>query len=81
MALFIRDDEVDALASELQKATKAATKKEAVRIALRNELERTKRRDRSDKRLLRAMALADAMGPSDPNFDTKRFMDEMWGDS
>lgn len=81
MALFIRDDEVDELAAELQKATKAVTKKEAVRIALRNELERTKRRNRSDERFLRAMALADAMGPSDPNFDMKRFMDEMWGDS
>ena len=29
MALFIRDDEVDALATELQRATGAATKKEA----------------------------------------------------
>ncbi len=81
MALFIRDDEVDALATELQKVTKAATKKEVVRTALRNELERTRRRDRSDKRFLQAMALADAMGPSDPNFDMKRFMDEMWGDN
>jgi antitoxin VapB len=81
MALFIRDDEVDALATELQKATRAATKKEAVRIALKNELTRTKRRNRFDARFLRAMALADAMGPSDPNFDMKRFTDEMWGDN
>ena len=43
MALFIRDDEVDALATELQRATGAATKKEAVRIALKHELGRTKR--------------------------------------
>lgn len=81
MALFIRDDEVDALATELQKITGAATKKEAVRTALKHELGRTKRRNRLDERFMRAMALADAMGPSDPDFDMKQFTDEMWSDN
>ncbi len=81
MALFILDEEVDSLATELQKATGASTKKEAVRIALRHELVRTKRKNPLDDRFARAMAIADAMGPSDPAFDMKRFTDEMWGDS
>ncbi len=81
MALFIRDDEVDALATELQKVTKAATKKEAVRLALRNELDRTQR-----KRPLLAVVgelqqRVAALGPGDPDFDMKRFTDEMWGDA
>jgi antitoxin VapB len=81
MALFIRDDEVDALASELQRVTKAATKKDAVRAALRNELERT----RQNRPLLTVIdelqEKVAALGPSDPDFDMKRFMDEMWGDA
>lgn len=81
MALFIRDDEVDALAAELQKVTKSATKKDAVRLALRNELERVRR-----KRPLRSVIedlqeKVAALGPTDPAFDMKRFTDEMWGDS
>lgn len=81
MALFIRDDEVDALATELQKVTKAATKKEAVRLALRNELDRTQR----SRKLLTVVAELQkkvaALGPSDPDFDMKRFTDEMCGDA
>jgi antitoxin VapB len=38
MALFIRDDEVDALAEEVRKLTKAKTKTEAVRRALQAQL-------------------------------------------
>ncbi|MCO5162009.1 MAG: type II toxin-antitoxin system VapB family antitoxin [Mesorhizobium sp.] len=80
MALFIRDDEVDALATELQKATRSATKKDAVRQALKNELARTRDRSNDDDLLNRALAMADAMGESDPTFDMKKFTDEMWGD-
>jgi len=81
MPLFIRDDEVDALAGELQKLTKARTKTEAVRRALQNELARTRKALPLRDRLARAKALADAMGPSDPAFDMKTFTDEMWGDN
>ena len=81
MPLFIRDDEVDALAGEVQKLTKARTKTEAVRRALQNELARTRKMLPLRERLARAKALADAMGPSDPTFDMKAFTDEMWGGS
>ncbi len=41
MSLYIRDDEVDALAKKVQQVTKARNKTEAVRRALQNELART----------------------------------------
>lgn len=79
MALFIRDPEVADLVAEIQKLTKAPTKTEAVRRALQNELARTRKALPLRDRLDRARRLADAMGPSDPTFDMKRFSDEMWG--
>lgn len=80
MPLFIRDAEVDALAEEVQKLTKARTKTDAVRRALQNELARTRKALPLRQRLARAQALADAMGPSDPSFNMKSYTDEMWGD-
>lgn len=80
MALFIRDSSVDALAAELQKAMKAPSKKEAVRLALQHELHRVRKAMPLRERLTRAMALADAMGPGDPTFDMKKYTDAMWGD-
>ena len=80
MALFIRDETVVALADELKEALKAPSKKEAVRTALEIALKETRRKRPFSERIKRAQALADAMGPSDPDFDMKKFMDEMWGD-
>lgn len=81
MALFIRDDEVDALAAELQRVTKAATKKDAVRLALRNELERSLRNRALLTVVEELQEKTASLGPSDPGFDMKRFTDEMWGDA
>jgi antitoxin VapB len=78
MALYIRDAEVDALAAELQKVTKARTKTEAVRRALQNELALARKAQPLRERLGRARALADAMGPSDADVVLKAFADEMW---
>lgn len=80
MPLFIRDDKVDALAAEVQRTIKAASKTEAVRIALQNELDRARMRAPLRRRLAGAMAIADAMGPGDPDFDMKAFSDTMWDD-
>jgi len=80
MALFIRDDTVDHLASEVQKALKTATKKEAVRIALEHELGRVRPKPTIFERVRRAQELADELRPSDPDFDMKKFTDEMWED-
>jgi len=80
MPLYIRDDEVDALAVEVQAATGAATKTEAVRMALRHELERSQTRHPLRERLAAARAAARQIGPVDSEFDMKRFADAMWGD-
>jgi len=81
MALLIRDAEVDALAEELRRLTRAKTKTEAVRRALKAQLMQTRRLRPLNERLARSKALADSMGPSDPSFDIKRFTDAMWGDA
>ena len=80
MALFIRDAEVDALAEEVRKLTKAKTKTEAVRRALEAQLVEARRRQPLRERLARSKALADAIGRSDPAFDMKAYTDEMWGE-
>lgn len=81
MALFIRDAEVDALAEEVRRVTKAKTKTEAVRRALQAQLTVALREMPIEDRLARSMALADAMGPGDPTFDMKAFTDEMWDEA
>jgi antitoxin VapB len=78
MALYIRDPEVDELATELQRLTKAATKTDTVKAALQRELLRARRKAPIHERLERAKSLADAMGSGDPAFDQKTFSDEMW---
>jgi len=78
LALFIRDNTVDALAAQLQKALKAPTKTEAVRQALQRELDRVQQQRPLRERIAKAQAIAGAMGSSDPNFDMKIFTDEMW---
>ncbi|WP_018897448.1 type II toxin-antitoxin system VapB family antitoxin [Rhizobium sp. 2MFCol3.1] len=80
MALYISDEDVDRLAAEIQELTKAPTKTEAVRRALENELARARKTVPIEVRLAKAKAIADAMGKGDPDFDMKRFTDEMWGD-
>lgn len=78
LALFIRDDTVDALAAQLQKALKAPSKTDAVRQALQHELDRVQQQRPLRERIAKAQAIAGAMGAGDPNFDMKTFTDEMW---
>ena len=80
MALFIRDEAADSLEVELQKALKTTTKKDAVRVALENELERVKRQRTRAAGITELQEKIAALGPSDPDFNMKRFTDEMWGD-
>jgi antitoxin VapB len=81
MALFIRDAEVEALADEVRKITKAKTKTEAVRRALKAHLAEARRLTPLRERMARSKALADAIGPSDRAFDMKAYSDEMWGET
>lgn len=81
MALYIRDEAVDALAVQLQELTKAPTKTDAVRTALQNEIERKQSEIPLKDRLraIREQAYANGLVP-DPDFDQKAFFDELSGD-
>ncbi len=78
MPLYIRDDEVDELATRLQHLTGTPTKTQVVRQALEREVRRLEAARPLDERIARSMALADAMGTGKGNFDMKAFTDEMW---
>lgn len=80
MPLYIRDDEVDALAARLQRETNAPSKTEAVRIALLHELERNRTKVPLRDRIVRLQAEAKKIGLPNPDFDMKKFTDEMWED-
>jgi len=79
MPLYIRNNDVDALAAKVQAATGARTKTEAVRRALEHELARIAAAKTFDERNADLLAKADAFGRRDPDFDMKAFTDEMWG--
>ncbi|WP_081159856.1 type II toxin-antitoxin system VapB family antitoxin [Ensifer aridi] len=79
MPLYIRDDDVDALAKKVQQVTKTPTKTEAVRRALQNELARAEQAVPLKERVKKIQDSVRAkMGPSTPDFDMKKFTDEMW---
>jgi antitoxin VapB len=80
MPLYIRDRTVDQLAERVQKATGVKTKTDAVRLSLEHELERATARMGFDQRNADVLAMADALGRTNPDFDMKAFTDEMWGD-
>lgn len=81
MPLYIKDDEVDALATELQTLSGAATKTEAVRTALKDAIERKWDRKTAMRQAIKeAQEMARKMGVrNDPDFDMKEFMDDLSG--
>lgn len=68
MPPFARDPAVDRLTQKVRKLATLRAKTAAVHHA-------------QQQRLVRAKAMAEAMGPGDPDFDVKADMDEMWGDA
>jgi antitoxin VapB len=79
MSLYIRDDEVDALAKKVQQVTKAPNKTEAVRRALQNELARAQQSIPLKERVKKLQdRVQDRVGPNKPAFDMKKFTDDMW---
>ena len=79
MALFIKDDTVDDLAIKYQKITGAKTKTDAVRNALTAQIDAITQRKPLLERLEPILKRADELGHGDPDFDMKKFSDEMWG--
>lgn len=84
MALFLTDEELDALAEKAQKVLNAPTKEDAVRQALERVVENTDTpaTDTEEKTLAeKVKAIQDEvrrLGTPNPNFDQKAFLDEMW---
>lgn len=81
MPLYIRDDTVDKLAEDLMAVTGARTKTEAVRGALEAQLTILKSKQTLFERLGGIWATVDGMGTPDPDFDMKRYTDELWGET
>jgi antitoxin VapB len=81
MSLYIRDPEVDALAAKLQELTRSRTKTDAVRNALVEAIERATAARSFADRNAPVLAMADALGPTEPDFDSKAFFDDMWGET
>lgn len=81
MSLYIRDPEVAALAAKLQELTRSRTKTDAVRNALIDAIERANAARSFADRNARVLAMADALGPTRPDFDSKAFFDEMWDET
>jgi antitoxin VapB len=80
MSLYIRDNDVDALAVRVQQLTKAPNKTEAVRRALQNELARAQEAiPLKDRIKIIQDDVKARMGPNKPDFDMKKYTDEMWG--
>ncbi len=65
MPLYIRDDEVAALARQVQVASGCKTVTDAVRLALHHELERLRDSLPLSLRLGKALAIADAIDLAD----------------
>lgn len=81
MPLFIRNPEVSAMADELTRLTRADSKTEAVREALRHELERARRKVPLRDRLARIHERAAEIGLPNREFDFGAFTDDMWENS
>lgn len=80
MPLYIKDNDVDQLATMVQEKAGVRTKTEAVRLALQHELQRINEKLPASERARKAIAIAQAMGPGgDSDFDMKAFTDEGWG--
>lgn len=78
MPLYIKDPDVAEMAEALRKLTSAPSKTEAVRQALKSALEAATEKPSRSQGLSEAIAIAQRIGPFDPDFDQKRFFDEMW---
>lgn len=78
MPLYIKDDAVAELARRTKEATGARTVTEAVRVALEKALAEAKTSRSPLDRFAEALAIADAMGPSDHSVDMKQFMDDLY---
>lgn len=77
MPLYIRDDSVDDLANQVMRLTGAKNKTEAVRSALIAQIKMKKAATPLLDKVKEAQRVADKIGPVNPDFDMKAYLDEM----
>lgn len=80
MPLFVKDEQVSLLVEQYRALTGARNKTEAVRLALQRQIEAERRAVPLAERVAGIQADVARMGATDPDYDHKRFMDEMWGE-
>ena len=83
MPLYVRDERVNQLAEQARRILNAPTKTDVIRQALEKVVADAEPGTEPDERPLaeRLKAFRDryqSMGTPDPNFDEKKFLDEMW---
>lgn len=78
MPLYIKDDAVNHLAMKYQRATGAASKTEAVRMALEEALDRLHRNTPLMDRMLELQKIADGIGEVDLTKEPKDLSDDIW---
>lgn len=81
MPLYIRDDKVDALAEQVMRLTGAKTKTDAVREALQAALDAKLNQTSIFDKIKPLQSRVAELGEVNPDFDMKKFTDEMWGDA
>jgi antitoxin VapB len=79
MPLYIRDNSVDQLAERLRKALRVHTKTDAVRTALKHELERIENATPMGDRV-REIQMSLGIGGRTGGFDHKAFSDSLYGE-
>jgi antitoxin VapB len=79
MALYVKDEEADRMAQEVQAAYGMKTKTEAVKMALQKALDQAEEKLPLEQRLKAIQDRVKKLGTPDPNFDDKAYFDEMWG--
>jgi len=80
MALYVRDEDVDRLATEVKQAYGSRTKTEAVRMALERALDEKRKELPLRERLKALQEETRRISNPIPDFDDKAYFDEMWGD-
>jgi antitoxin VapB len=83
MPLYVRDERVNQLAEQARKILNAPTKTDAIRQALEKVVRDTAPETKPDEpplaeRLKALQAEVQRLGTPNPDFDEKKFLDEMW---
>ena len=80
MPLYVKSDDVAALAEQYREIIGAASKTEALRLALTRQIAAERRATPLTDRIAALQDDVARLGPTDPDFDAKAFLDEMWGE-